>query len=310
MVDKFVTDEKGDSVPMTAYIALLRPQQWLKNMFVFLPLFFDGRLTDATCLVSAGIACASFCLAASSVYCINDICDCEADRLHPLKCRRPIAAGKVGRRTGYALAFALLLVSTALPALLPGGKETAWKMAALVLSYYAMNIGYCFGLKRVAIVDVFIIAAGFVMRVVAGGFSTHVHLTHWIILMTFLLALFLAFAKRRDDVMIRQSTGVTVRSAAKQYTPDFLNQILAILASVTIVCYIMYSVSDEVIVRMGSPYVYLTSVFVLAGIIRYLQITLVDGQSGSPTRILLKDRFIQACLALWIIGFLIIIYVL
>jgi 4-hydroxybenzoate polyprenyltransferase len=309
MVDKFTQDEEINSRSMIRYVQLLRPQQWLKNLFIFLPLFFDRHLTDMACLLPAGISFAAFCLAASSVYCINDICDCPADRLHPLKSRRPIASGRVSRRTGYAVASGLLLSAMALLLLLPA-KDTVWKMTALVLSYYAMNIGYCIRFKHVAIVDVFIIAAGFVMRVVAGGLSTHIHLTHWIVMMTFLLALFLAFAKRRDDVVLRQATGVAVRSSAKHYTPDFLNQILAILAGVTIVCYIMYSVSDEVIARMGSHHVYLTSVFVLAGIIRYLQITLVETRSGDPTRVLAKDRFIQACLALWIISFLVIIYIL
>jgi 4-hydroxybenzoate polyprenyltransferase len=293
---------------MNSFVQLLRPHQWTKNLFVFLPLFFDRRLTDMDCLVSAGISFASFCLIASSIYCINDIRDSESDRLHPVKCKRPIASGKVSHRSGYALSFVLLLASISLLLLLEKG--IAWKMTLLLLSYYVMNLCYCIGLKRVAIVDVFIIATGFVMRVVAGGFSTQIHLTHWIILMTFLLALFLAFAKRRDDVVIRQATGVTVRSNTKHYTPDFLNQILTILASITIVCYIMYSVSEEVIARMDSPHIYLTSIFVLAGIIRYMQIALVETKSGDPTHILVKDRFIQACLALWIISFLVIIYIL
>jgi 4-hydroxybenzoate polyprenyltransferase len=294
---------------MNNIVQLLRPHQWLKNLFIFLPLFFDRHLTDMNCLIPAGISFAAFSLTASSVYCINDICDYEADRLHPLKCNRPIAVGKVSRRAGYALAFGLLVAALSLLLWLPE-KKTAGKMMALMLAYYVMNIGYCIRLKHVAIVDVFIIAAGFVIRVVAGGLSTHIRLTHWIVLMTFLLALFLAFAKRRDDVVIWQATGVVVRPNTNRYNLDFLNQILAILASITIVCYIMYSVSDEVIARMNSPHVYLTSIFVVAGIIRYMQITLVETRSGDPTRILAKDRFMQACLALWTISFLTIIYIL
>jgi len=171
-----------------------------------------------------------------------------------------------------------------------------------------MNIAYSLKLKQLAIVDVFIIATGFVLRVLAGGMATDIFLSHWIVLMTFLLTLFLAFAKRRDDVVTLEESGVAMRPSVNHYNLPFMNLAISILASITMVCYIMYTVSPVVVERFNSPYVYLTSLFVLAGIIRYLQITVVDVKSGSPTRVLLKDRFIQGCILCWIIAFVLIIY--
>ena len=178
----------------------------------------------------------------------------------------------------------------------------------MLLAYFVMNLAYTLKLKHYPLIDVFIIALGFVLRVVVGGIATDIYLSHWIILMTFLLALFLAFAKRRDDVMIFTQTGVEARKKTKRYNLEMLNLILAILATVTIVCYIMYTVSAEVIERFHNQYVYVTSVFVLIGIFRYLQLTLVDIKSGSPTEILIKDFVIQSCIAAWMVTFTLIIY--
>ena len=171
-----------------------------------------------------------------------------------------------------------------------------------------MNIAYCMKLKQFAIVDVFIISIGFLLRIFAGGFATGVYLSHWIVLMTFLLSLFLAFAKRRDDVVMYEDCGVKMRRNVNRYNLTFMNQLIAVVACLTMMCYIMYTVSPEVMERFQSSYVYITSIFVLAGIVRYLQITIVDVKSGSPTMVLMKDHFIQICIICWILSFLIIIY--
>ena len=197
-----------------------------------------------------------------------------------------------------------IVVSLAILALI--GRNS---MLYLVIgAYIIMNIAYSLKLKHLAIVDVFIIATGFVLRVLAGGLATGIHITHWIVLMTFLLALFLAFAKRRDDVVMFENSGIETRKTASQYNLPFLNEAISIVASITMVCYILYTVSPEVVERFNSPYVYLTSLFVLAGIIRYLHITIVDVKNGSPTRVLLHDRFIQGCIICWIATFALIIY--
>jgi len=291
---------------MKNIISLFRLQQWLKNLFIFLPLFFDGHLLNWHYLLPAFIGFFAFCLATSSIYCFNDIIDAESDRMHPNKKLRPIASGSVSISAGYALMALAFIASVALTLILPAGNR--WPVLCVIALYYVMNIAYTLKLKHIAIIDTFIIAIGFVLRIFVGGLSTGVELSVWIVMMTFLLALFLAFAKRRDDVIIYEDTGMKVRTSINKYNLVFINQVIAILASITMVCFIMYTVSPEVMERFHSKHVYLTAVFVLAGIIRYLQITIVDAKSGSPTKVLIHDRFIQLCLIGWIIMFAVIIY--
>ena len=287
---------------MTDIIKLLRPQQWIKNLFVFLPLFFDRHLLDAGYLVPCILAFLAFSMAASGIYCFNDIHDAEADQNHHEKRNRPIASGKVSKATGYIVMLVCFAISGAMMCFI--NREVFLVIGA----YVVMNIAYSLLLKHIAIVDVFVIATGFVLRVLAGGVATGIHLTHWIVLMTFLLALFLAFAKRRDDVVALENSGVAMRKTANRYNLRFLNTATSIVGSITMVCYIMYTVSPEVVERFGSPYVYLTSIFVLAGIIRYLQIMTVEVKSGDPTQVMLRDRFIQGCVIGWLLAFALIIY--
>lgn len=287
-------------------IRLLRPQQWLKNGFVFLPMFFGGRLLDVQCWVEAIVAALSFSFAASAVYCLNDIKDVEADRLHPKKCLRPLASGNVSVTQGFGLLIASVVTSLAIAIF--GASQTGGSLALLVALYLAINVAYCLKLKQYAIIDVFIVSIGFVMRVIAGGVACDIWLSPWIIAMTFLLALFLAFAKRRDDVVLYQSGAPVTRANTLRYNLDFLNQTLGILASITMVCYIIYTVQPDVVERMGSQYVYVSAVFVLAGILRYLQLAIVDARSGSPTKVLVRDRFIHLCIACWLTTFLVVIY--
>ena len=291
---------------MKNIVILLRPQQWLKNGFIFIPLFFDHKLTDWYCLCSAILAFFAYSFAASAIYCLNDLIDVEADRKHPKKCKRPIAAGVISKVQALLLVALCLGVAFAIASMLDSYAQ--WKVMGILGVYIVMNIAYCLKLKQMAIVDVFIIAVGFVLRIFVGGFATGVVLSQWIVLMTFLLALFLAFAKRRDDVVIYEDTGVLARKNVNRYNLPFMNQVIGVVSSITMVCYIMYTVDPEVIARMGSRYVYLTSVFVLAGIIRYLQLTIVDVKSGSPTKVLMKDRFVQCSIVGWIITFVLIIY--
>jgi 4-hydroxybenzoate polyprenyltransferase len=286
-------------------IQLLRPHQWSKNFFIFLPLFFNGQIGNLDRLYSCVIAFIAFSFTASSIYCFNDLYDVEKDRLHPQKCKRPIASGAISKQKAYRIMIVCLLASILTLFFLEGIK---YATVGLIAFYYAMNIAYCVILKHFPIVDVVIIAVGFVLRILVGGFVTGTHLSEWIILMTFLLALFLAFAKRRDDVIIYQKTGIEVRKNTNRYTVEFINQVMTIISSVTIVAYIMYTVSPNIIQQFNCRYVYLTTFFVLIGIIRYLQVTIVDLKSGSPTKILIYDHFIQASIIGWIISFLFIIY--
>lgn len=291
---------------MKNIIILLRPHQWLKNVFIFLPLFFDHKLFNMECLMPTIVAFFAFCFAASSIYCLNDLIDVEADKRHPKKCKRPIASGAVSKIMAICLVVLSLTVSIFTSCMLDD--EGRWRVLCIICVYVVMNIAYCLKLKQLAIVDVFIIAMGFVLRIFVGGFASGVYLSQWIVLMTFLLALFLAFAKRRDDVVLYEETGVLPRKNVNRYNLPFMNQVIGVVSAITMVCYIMYTVSPEVIERMGSRYMYLTSIFVLAGIIRYLQLAIVDVKSGSPTEVLMKDRFVQGCIAGWILTFILIIY--
>lgn len=284
---------------------LLRPQQWMKNGFVFLPLFFSGNLCNTSMLLQALVAFFAYSLAASSIYCFNDIYDREADRLHPKKRLRPVASGAVS----VAKAYVLMLFTLLLSLLVAFFGLTAWREACFIIGfYYVMNLAYCIRLKQIALVDVVIIAVGFVLRVVLGGAVTGIALSHWIVVMTFLLALFLAFAKRRDDVVLYENTGVLPRRNVNRYNLQFMNQTIAVIASITLVAYMMYTVSDEVMERLGSHRIYITAIFVLMGILRYMQLTIVDVKSGSPTKVLMHDRFVQACIVGWGISFLVLIY--
>ena len=288
------------------YIQLLRPLQWLKNTFVFAPIFFSNHLLELDHLMPTLIVFASFCLISSSIYCFNDLKDAEADRLHPKKCHRPIASGKVSVKGGYAM-MAICLISAF--ALLPFAKSINTPYLYIIIGgYWLMNIAYCLKLKQYAIIDVSIIAIGFVMRVLIGGFAADIWVSQWLVLMTFLLALFLALTKRSDDFSVYEQTGNKPRVSITGYNKEFINEAIAIVSAITMVCYIMYTMSEEVIARMGSNYLYLTSGWVFVGLLRYMQKTIVYGESGSPTKSLVKDHFIQFCILGWLTSFFVIIY--
>lgn len=290
------------------YIHLLRPLQWLKNGFVFAPIFFSSNLLKWDLFWPTLIVFMAFCLISSAIYCFNDLRDVEADRLHPKKRLRPIASGAVSIKSGYVM---MIVCTIGAFALLPFAQSINTPYLYLILAtYWVMNMAYCLWLKQYALIDVTIIAIGFVMRVLIGGLTTDIWISHWLVLMTFLVTLFLAFTKRNDDYRIYEQTGLKPRVSITGYNKTFINEATAIIASMTLVCYIMYTMSEEVIARMGTRYVYLTSGWVLAGMLRYLQNMIVFGLSGSPTKSLVKDHFIQFCIVGWIASFFVIIYLL
>ena len=287
---------------MLHIIRLLRPLQWMKNVFVLAPLFFTGRLLDWSLLAPTLVVFAAFCLAASSIYCLNDVSDVESDRLHPKKRLRPIASGAVSVDAGYATMTVCMLLALLL------SFSAGFQSFVCLLLYLVINVGYCLKLKQIAIVDVVLIAMGFVLRVLAGGLVAGIWISEWLVLMTFLLTLLLALAKRNDDFRLFVQTGHEPRKSITGYNRDFINQAVSILAAVTLVCYIMYTMSPDVIQRMGTRYVYLTIFWVLAGLLRYMQNMIVYGRSGSPTKAMVKDRFLLLCVIGWILSFFIIIY--
>ena len=289
---------------------IIRVRQWVKNFFVFVPLFFGGAIMDMSALWAGFVTFAAFCFAASGIYCLNDIVDVEADRQHPVKCHRPIASGEVSIGEGWMLMVLMVGLSAGVLLLLP--QHWVFKDSyAVGMSYQQQypGVGYCVKLKDSAIVDVCIVAFGFVLRILAGGEATGIVLSKWIVLMTFLLTLFLSFAKRRDDVLRMDATGVPPRKNTIRYNLTFINQAITVTGAVMLVCYIMYTVSPETQEHFHTDYLYLTSVYVLVGLLRYMQIAVVDKQSGDPTKVILKDRAIQIIVLAWIVTFLFIIYV-
>lgn len=280
----------------------MRPSQYFKNLFIFAPLFFGLKIANIELLLRTFFAFLSFSLIASAVYVFNDYHDVEEDKRHPTKNNRPLASGSISKKAALLLMLMLLLAGLSIASLLDQ------QIIYIVFVYLILNIAYTLKLKHVAIIDVFIIAIGFVLRLFIGSAVTKIELSLWIILMTFLLALFLALAKRRDDVLIFLSRGDKVRKAIDGYNLDILNISMTIIASVTIVSYVMYTVSPEVIKKAHTDKLYLSVIFVLLGIMRHLQITFVEMNSGSPTDVLLRDRFIQLTIAGWILTIWMLIY--
>ena len=292
---------------MKNLIRLIRPHQWVKNLVVLLPVFFGGALLHIESVYAGLVTALCFSFAASSIYCLNDIVDVDDDRRHPVKCHRPMASGAISIPQGYTLMFLMFILSMLSTFLL---RQSQLETASVILFYWLLNIAYCLKLKQYAIIDVCVVSFGFVLRILAGGYATSIHLSKWIVLMTFLLMLFLSFAKRRDDVVRMNETGHAPRQNTIRYNLTFINQAITITASVTLVCYIMYTVSPETIQNFRTDYLYLTSVFVLVGLLRYIQIAVVDKRSGDPTKVMLHDRFMQFVVLAFGLAFLFIIYVL
>lgn len=289
---------------MKQQIALLRPKDWAKNGFLFIPLFFSGTLfrTDAWGHLCLGFI--SFSCMASAVYILNDYRDRADDQKHPIKRKRPLAAGTVSIAEAWVMAISLLAI----------GLTTGWladpnrKFFAVIVVYFLMNVAYSLYLKNIPILDIILVAAGFVLRVKGGGLLANVELSLWLNMMVLLLAMFLAIAKRRDDIQLKLRTGSDMRKSIKGYNLVYLDTMLGLFSAIIIMAYIMYCASPVTYERMKTHQLYYTSIFVIAAMMRYLQLALVQNKAGSPTEILYKDRFIQITLVLWIASFYTILY--
>ena len=288
---------------MKHYIQLIRPKHWAKNLFLFVPPFFAGKFfeLDKIGLLTGGFVAFSFL--ASSIYIINDYRDIEDDKKHPEKRKRPLASGSVNKNVAIILSCVLTIAGAVIAYLL----DSSGKFLFIAGLYYLLNLSYSFGLKNIAIVDILILAAGFGLRVKAGAQLAAVSTTEWFIIMTFLLALFLAIAKRRDDVLLKMNTGSDMRKSIRGYSLDFLNTLLGLFCAILIVSYVNYTISPAAFEKFGHR-LYYTALFVIAALMRYLQITFIHNKAGSPTDVLYKDRFIQVTLVLWAASFFVILY--
>lgn len=284
----------------SALVRLIRPRQWVKNAFVVAPLFFTPEAMTADGALRVAVAVAVFCCLASSVYIVNDWADREADRQHPVKRTRPIAAGEVSSFAAFTLMGVLLALAVGLALTLPA------RFSLVAGTYFVLNIAYSLFLKNVSLLDVMIISFGFVLRIDAGAAAVGIDPTVWIIVCAFLLAMFLALAKRRDDLV--KAMSASHRASLKGYNLAFVDQSLAVVMGALLVSYLIYTTDASVIAKFGTARLYLTAPFVAAGVLRYLQITLVEERSGSPTDVVTTDKFLIATVAGWVATFAVLIY--
>jgi 4-hydroxybenzoate polyprenyltransferase len=282
---------------------LIRVHQWIKNLFLFLPMFFGIKMNNLELVFKTSILFCGFSLIASSIYVLNDYLDIESDQKHPKKKNRPLASGAISTIEAIVIMFAVFVAGI----LLIFSASDNILIYILIGIYVLQNILYSIKLKHIPIIDITILSIGFVVRISIGGLATNTPLSHWIVIMTFMLAMFLALAKRSDDLRIMNDTNVSVRKSIVGYNLEFLNSLMTMLAGVIIITYIMYATSPDILRSFGSK-TYLTTVFVILGIMRYLQISLVFNDSGSPTKILLKDTYLQVILSLWVFSFIFLIY--
>ena len=275
-------------------VGLLRAESWLKNGFVFAGILFSGRFTDSRSLVSVSILFALFALVSSAVYIQNDITDCDSDRRHPTKRMRPIASGAVSIRTGRVVQFVFLVAGLGL------GFWLDVDVGLLLTAYVVLNLAYTFWLKHVVILDVMTIAVSFVLRVLAGCVVIDVAPSQWIMLCAFMLALHLGFGKRRQELILLHDKPDQRRPVLTSYGVHFLDQLMVIVSTLTIVCYILFTMSPDTVARQGTKNLIYTVPFVIYGLFRYDWLV-HQREGGDPTIALLTDRHLIVTVLLWAI---------
>ncbi len=280
----------------------LRPGQWTKNLFVFAALVFAQRLHDPAAIIPSVIAFAVFCALSGAVYLVNDVFDREQDQRHPLKKNRPIASGNLKPQVAVIAAISLAAVSLAVAFVLgPAFFATATAYVVLLSLYSAV-------LKHIVIVDVLTIAAGFTLRATAGAVAINVPISHWLLVCTTLLALFIALSKRRHELTLLTGTATDHRPILGDYTPYLLDQMISVVTASTLVAYAFYTISPETTARFGTDLLSLTIPFPLYGIFRYLYLIHLRNQGGSPAELVINDRPLLICVALWALSVILIIY--
>jgi 4-hydroxybenzoate polyprenyltransferase len=285
-----------------AFLVALRPRQWAKNIFVFAALVFAERLDDPTAVLRVSAAFAIFCVLSSAVYLINDVRDREADREHPHKRQRPIAAGEIS--PGLASVASTLLAVTALVAAF----RLSEGFGRVAAAYFILNLAYSFGLKRVVILDVMMVASGFLLRALAGALVLDVAISRWLVLCTGLLALFLGFVKRRQEIAAMEG-GSATRPILREYSLPFLDQMIAVVTGATVVAYSLYAFSPEVALKLGTENLGLTIPFVLFGIFRYLYLVHQRGVGENPTTVVFTDVPLIVDVVLWAVAVVCALYV-
>ncbi|MDE3000924.1 MAG: decaprenyl-phosphate phosphoribosyltransferase [Gemmatimonadota bacterium] len=280
----------------------LRPNQWIKSVFVLAPLVFSAHLLDGRYLLRSGAAFVLFCLMSSAVYLLNDIRDVESDRRHPEKRNRPIASGLLS--PGAASAAAIVITLLALPPAFLLSTSFGW----VLLAYGLMNVAYSLYLKHVVILDVMIVASGYLLRAIAGALVIVVEISSWLILCTVLLALFMGFVKRRQELILLESGAGGHRRILDEYTPRFLDQMIAVVTAGALVSYALYTMSPDVAQKLGTPHLNLTIPFVIYGLLRYLYLVYARNQGGNPSSTILGDPSLLINGGLWFLAVFSLLY--
>jgi 4-hydroxybenzoate polyprenyltransferase len=288
---------------MMGFIHLMRPKQWTKNLFVMAPLVFSFRMTEQASILSALIAMLLFCLCASVIYVVNDLRDIEADRLHMRKKKRPLASGDVSRR--QAMGFACILIA----AIIAIGYCTAFdNLFWLFFGLYAgFSLCYSFGLKQVTLLELFIVASGYVLRLLAGCAALHEAPSPWILAATGTVALLIVAGKRRAEIAENHDPAM-LRRSLREYNINFLDSAITMLAATTVVTYLLFTTSSYAIERFHSPYFVVTSVFVLYGVLRYMQLVKVMAGADDPTNLVLTDTNLRFSVICWLLACIGMIY--
>lgn len=282
---------------------LLRFTQWLKNLFLFAPLIFSKHLFEAPYLWRESLAFVSFCLVSSVIYIVNDLVDRNADKLHPIKKNRPIASGRMHFTEAIIIAVVLIC---ALLFLIPFLNMNFWYT---VILYAILNLAYSFWLKQIVLVDVFIVAAGFMLRVLAGVFSIEVEISSWLVLCTMFVSVFLAVSKRRGELILATSSNsLAARPVLKHYNVEFMDQMMTVAASGMAISYALYTVAERTISIYGTENLIFTTAFVLFGIFRYVFIMRKRRKEDNPMHLLLRDIPLLVNILLWFIVCVFIIY--
>ena len=287
---------------LLALIEGMRPSHWVKNAFVFAALIFSRSLADWHRNVLVLAAAVAYCLSSSAIYLLNDIADASEDRNHPAKRHRPIASGRLPVKAAATAACLLIAVS------LLGGWCLDRRFCLILAVYIAVNIVYSWFLKRVPLVDVFAVAAGFVLRVLGGAVVIHVAVSPWLIVCTTLLSLFLALSKRRHELVVLGKEAPTHRMALASYSPYLLDQLIGIVTASTLMSYALYTLAPDVKARFPGKRLEFTIPFVLFGIFRYLYLIHQGNEGGSPTKLLLTDGVLLSVVLLWSLSVTLIIY--
>jgi len=290
--------------PSTVGLLLVsvRPEQWTKNLLVLAGVVFGGRLLEPPAVAIALAAFAIFCALSGAVYLFNDVADREADRNHPLKRERPIASGQLSTTSAVTAGVVLGVAGVAM------AFSIGTQFASVAAAYLAVQILYSFGLKHVVIVDVLMIAAGFVLRAIAGAVAVDVPIGHWLLVCTTLLALFLALSKRRHELTLLAEGATDHRRILEEYSPYWLDQMIGVVTSSTLIAYTVYATSSDTAVRLGTAKLGLTIPFVLYGIFRYLYLVHQKSGGGSPATMLLTDRPLLGCVGLWAASVIVLMY--